>query len=115
MIDFRVRHQANKRVVLDCFYVTGHQTDEPKKYYDTIVELDINEYAKQVLSFSEKALCFLPKAKQGDEWEVDIYKLWKTELEILIQMTKKYIEEGEISPEERERATQFDLSTGGKI
>jgi hypothetical protein len=116
VIDFRVIHQANEKVKLDSFYVTGHETDDPKKYYNIVVELSQAEYSKQVLEFAEQALMFLPKHRKADKtnkWELDIYHSWRNELIELIEITKDYIKKGVISSEMRSRAGKFDLSTGG--
>jgi hypothetical protein len=88
IIDFRVRHNKEGIVTLDCFYVTGNDLPEPKKYYDLKVTLPNVEYAKQVLEFAEQALKFLPKDKKGDKWEVDLYKSNRKELANLIKKIK---------------------------
>ena len=118
MIDFGVTHIPDQSVLLNCFYVSGHEIDDPKKHYGASVTITNKEYAKQILEFAEGALNFLPKDKkagEGDEWQVDIYHAWRNELKDLINMTRIYLRKGNVSSKMHKRAGEFDLEDGGII
>jgi hypothetical protein len=134
VIDYRVRHIAEEKVILDHFIVTGHAIADSKTHFEEVLTIPNIEYASQVLTFAEEALKFLPKKRRFnkvpmyvedgsielkptpdlDKWEFKLYEALRSEHEDLITIVKKYLKEGRISDRMRKRASDFDLSVCSK-
>ncbi len=106
VIDFRVRH-SGANVLLDQFYVTGHAVDDPKKHYGDCVSLPNLEYARQLLEFGKQSYSFLPRNREGEDWEVDMYKSWRNELAALNKMAETYLRRGKATDAMHRRAAEF--------
>ncbi|NIP23129.1 MAG: hypothetical protein GWN67_05695 [Phycisphaerae bacterium] len=112
IIDFKVNHISDDKVVLDHFYVSGSQKGgDSMSFYDKSVCLSNIEYAKAILSFARKALEFLPidKKSPGLEHEVEYYKQLRIEHKELISLVEKYLQECSISQAMKERAASFEV------
>ena len=108
VIDFRVRHDANRSVSFDQFYVSGGSDADPKRFHDTKAEVPLLAYAEQVREFAAASLAFLPPVK-GLEHEQPYYKALLAEHEFLLGLLDRCLRTGDDLRKYRHRATAFDV------